>query len=40
MNAQVVTHPGILQELFLSEVNNRETIATIQANTDTSCLQK
>ena len=28
------------RELFLSEVNNRETIAAIEANNDTFCLQK
>ena len=27
------------QELFLSEFNNRETIASIEANNDTYCLQ-
>ena len=27
-------------ELFLSEVNNRETIAAIEANNDTYCLEK
>ena len=28
------------RELFLSEVNYRETIAAIEANNDTYCLQK
>ena len=28
------------RELFLSEVNNRETIAAIEANNDTYCLPK
>ena len=34
--------PGIVYqlELFLSEVNNRETIAAIEANNGTYCLQK
>ena len=27
-------------ELFLSEINNRETIAAIEANNDTYCFQK
>ena len=29
-----------LLELFLSKVNNRETIVVIEANNDTYCLQK
>ena len=31
---------SIQQELFLSEVNNRETIVAIEANNDTYCFQK
>ena len=30
---------GQQRELFLSEVNNRETIAAIEANNDMHCLQ-
>ena len=30
----------IQRKLFLSEVNNRETIAATEANYDTYCLQK
>ena len=31
---------GQQRELFLSEVNNRETIAAIEANNDIYCFQK
>ena len=37
---QIVTKWQLQQELHLSEVNNRETIAAIQVNNDTYCLQK
>ena len=46
----IIMHPHSLKirkyfplkhrELFLSEVNDRETIAAIEANNDTYCLQK
>ena len=38
--ADSLLRAGCQRELFLSEVNNRETIAAIKANNDTYCIQK